>query len=270
MRSMFLKALCLGTISGGEFYAKVTNAGGAIKNLIAKNGFYVNPDSTSNFEQITIVDRGVNIDKASFDKINNIEVAKDAKVIFKDVSVEEAAAKTTGEGLIQIDDKIYDTNGYEIAADVSTADLPGYFDSLEANMAPNHLAGQFLNNKAFFVGDIKATYGNTIPKEELKDALSKAAAPTLAGFSASQLKSLRDNIANSIDYTKLSAQSLSDIKAIQDTAVNVDAIVEKLKAIKEIITIIKDTFIDYTENKNAQNTDLELIAQSQNSNDNLL
>ena len=91
-----------------------------------------------------------------------------------------------------------------------------------------------------------------------------------AGFSTSQLKSLRDNIANSVDYTKLSAQSLNDIKAIQDTAVNVDAIVEKLKAIKEIITIIKDTFIDYAENKNAQNTDLELIAQSQNSNDNLL
>lgn len=137
-------------------------------------------------------------------------------------------------------------------------------------MIQNPLAGQFLNNKAFFVDDIKATYGDTIPKEMLKDALSKVAAPILAGFSTSQLKSLRDNILENINYTKLSAQSLNDIKAIQDTAVNVDAIVEKLKAIKDIVTIIKDTFIDYTENKNTQNTDLELIAQSQNSNDNLL
>ena len=75
-----------GTISGGEFYKEVTNTGGVIKNLIAKDGFSLSSKNT-NAEKITIVDNGVNINKTSFDKINNIVVEKDAKVIFSGVSI---------------------------------------------------------------------------------------------------------------------------------------------------------------------------------------
>lgn len=89
-------------ISGGTFGGVVENRQSpeAVKNIIAKNGFYVN---FHNIENIIIKDNGVNLDSSSFSKINNIEVSKDAKVIFKDVNIKEAAAKTTGEGLIQID-----------------------------------------------------------------------------------------------------------------------------------------------------------------------
>ena len=115
-----------GTIENGTFYKEVDNLGGLIlggtfkgvvhndgiiKNIIAKDGFAVRADSNKNIEKITIIDNGVKLDNVSFSKIDNIEIQKGAKVIFAGISPEAAAAKSSGEGIIVIDNKAYHTDG---------------------------------------------------------------------------------------------------------------------------------------------------------------
>ena len=121
------------TIENGTFYKEVDNLGGLIlggtfkgvvhndgiiKNIIAKDGFAVRADSSKNIEKVTITDSGVKLDATSFSKIDNIEIQKDAKVIFVGISPEAAAAKSSGEGVFVIDGKDYLTDGSAVKLNI--------------------------------------------------------------------------------------------------------------------------------------------------------